>query len=455
MVQLGQLGARLLGKKRVAIILGLLGLCSSSSLWAEKLDTTFVLDIDMTIDMTPCYYTKYNGSGQIVDYGIYWQGVLENNLFDNYHQSCVNAYYRFPGGGYSRINIGIVTNEEGFPLDTLFYACDRVTKQWREVPSLLKDPQYSYEFYDNGMLRGLYYYGKYRDYQVFSDDEWVTEQVPSWMAYITYSKNGYPSKFLHETYSAGGLYHVKIGVDSHEELNFDTWGNYSIWNSTTYDERHNLIQTVYENNVCTHAYDSLDRRIKTVNYDAGYNVTDSVIYTYGHPLYWGKPYLLSLRVDGHPIQDFAPDKFQYDLPSSITYNDIYYIVPYGSSVEEFSYDSETEQLTISVHGGGSSRDSSNTNTYTIRFSTPESYITSMTCDGIPVEGFSQDKYEYDFLDSTSTWFWGIDHEFSPGSTVEKSYDDSTNTLSIRVYGADFEQDSSNVHTYSIRCKAHR
>ena len=56
MEQLKQLCGRFFGKKSVAIILGLLGLCCPSSLWAEKLDTTFVLD--MVIDSTPCYYAR-------------------------------------------------------------------------------------------------------------------------------------------------------------------------------------------------------------------------------------------------------------------------------------------------------------------------------------------------------------------------------------------------------------
>gem|GEM_PF-2819233 len=291
---------------------------------------------------------------------------------------------------------------------------------------------------------------------MFSDDEWVTEQVPSWMAYITYSKNGYPSKFLHETYSAGGLYHVKIGVDSHEELNFDTWGNYSIWNSTTYDERHNLIQTVYKNNVCTHAYDSLDRRIKTVNYDAGYNVTDSVIYTYGHPLYWGKPYLLSLRVDGHPIQDFAPDKFQYDLSDSITYyNDIYYIAPYGSSVEQ-SYDKKTNIMTLTVKGANYGRDSTAVSQYVLTVKKPESYITALNIDG-----FSPEKYHYDNFNQA--YYCGgdyyyhyvrmgsarYDYKISKYAKSFHTYDIETGILTITVKGADYCEDSTNVHTYTF------
>ena len=469
MEQLRQLGGRLLGKKSVATILGLLGLCCPSLLSAEKLDTTFVLDIDMTIDTTPCYYTKYDSNGQIVDYGNHWHGGNEDKLVNyllgasEYNQSLVNEYYRIPGGSYSRINIGIVTNEEGLPLDTLFYACDRVTKQWREVPSLLKDHQCSYEFYDNGMLSELNYHED-QSYQYFESDMWVTAQVPREMAYITYSKNGYPSKFLHETYIAAGLYKVKWGTESHEELYFDTWGNYSIWNSTTYDERHNLIKSVYKNSVCTYAYDSHDRRIKTIRYDstdAGYIVTDSVIYTYGHPLHEGEPYLLSILVNDNPIKDFVSDKFKYDFPDSITYMNVKYITPYGSTVEQ-SYNKNTNVMTLIVKGANYNQDSTDVNQYTLTIKSPESYITEMNFDGFSPQIYHYDNFSQYYLrdfygkkielvsDSDDNKF--IEYEISKHAKSLISYDTETGILTITVKGRDYDIDSTNVHTYTFSTK---
>ena len=113
MEQLSNLCGRLLGKKSTAIILGLLGLCCPSSLSAEKLDTTFVLD--MVIDTTPCYYAKYDTYGSITEYGRY----VSPSDFD--HTS------------HFRINTGYVTNEKGNKVETLLYACDRVTKQWVQL----------------------------------------------------------------------------------------------------------------------------------------------------------------------------------------------------------------------------------------------------------------------------------------------------------------------------------
>lgn len=476
MEQLRQLGGRLLGKKRVAVILGLLGLCCPSSLWAEKLDTTFVLDIDMTIDMTPCYYTKYNGSGQIVGYGNY----LGDDLEGDYDQSCVYAYYRFLGGGYSRINIGIVTNEEGLPLDTLFYACDKVTKQWREVPSLLKDHQCSYEFYDNGMFRQLNYH-EYQSYQYFSGDKWVTEEVPSESVYITYSKNGYPSKVLHETYSAAGLYQVKIGTDSHEELYFDTWGNYSIWNSTTYDERHNLIQTVYENIVCTHAYDSLDRRIKTVRYDStetGFVMKDSIVYTYGNSLKEGEPCILSTFRISQPIDGFSSDQFHYDFSSIVTYKDFRFITPFKTSVEK-SFDPETSTLSVIVKGANYAYDSTDVNTYTFTLKKAESFMTALRPDSILSIDFSPEKYQYDELENyyisyflfyqsgyTGNYFSissddtlkngeksaRIHFDVSENAHAIHSYDARNGIFTITVTGSDVQKNPDNKHTYTFKTK---
>lgn len=123
MEQLRQLGGRLLGKKRVAVILGLLGLCCPSSLWAEKLDTTFVLD--MVIDSTPCYFTQYNDKGQIIQYDIYHSSSFYSSL-------SIRGYALIDDDDFSHINIGYITDMTGERVDTIYYIRDKVTKQWRE-----------------------------------------------------------------------------------------------------------------------------------------------------------------------------------------------------------------------------------------------------------------------------------------------------------------------------------
>ena len=188
MEQLKQIGGRLLGKKCVATILGLLGLCGPSSLWAEKLDTTFVLD--MVIDSTPCYYTKYNDKGQIVKYGRY---KSQNDIFSE-------PEFRF--------NTGYVTNERGDTLDTLYYTCDRVTKQWEEKAFI---GSYSPKFHDNGMLSS-FYHADYTSYTTYG--EWDLpriETVPSESIEYIIRGNGYTQNYIYTSYNAMGMYHLDIG----------------------------------------------------------------------------------------------------------------------------------------------------------------------------------------------------------------------------------------------------
>ena len=476
MEQLRQLGGRLLGKKRIAVILGLLGLCCPSSLWAEKLDTTFVLD--MVIDTTPCYFTQYNDKGQIIQYDIYHSSSFYSSL-------SIRGYALIDDDDFSHINIGYITDMTGERVDTIYYIRDKVTKQWREKKDFPNYMGYSPDeielrFYNNGMLESIN----------------ASNSFISFMSgHVEFSESGELKEYsndyqLHDTWVINDGY--GMNCDSFGNINLEIRSNSgshrggvaessSSYDKTIYknqyDNKYNLIEveefTEYRSSRSSldsysydydvegtsrrkmeHSYDSQNRRIKTITYDyigSNYVLRDSTIYSYGHALHEGEACLLSLMVSGNTIDSFSPDKYHYDLSDRV-YREITYRTPFGSSAETF-YDWKTGQVTIHVQGNGSSQDSSNTSIYTIKFATPESYITSMTNDGEPVEGFSQDKYEYDFMDLPASWSWNLDYEFSLGSTVKKNYDYLTNTLSIRVYGADFKQDSSNVHTYSIRCKA--
>ncbi|MBO4805980.1 MAG: hypothetical protein J5554_08045, partial [Paludibacteraceae bacterium] len=458
MEHLIHLGGRLLGKKSVAItFLGLLGLCCPLSLSAEKLDTTFVLD--MVVDTTPCYYVKYNN----------WEGVIEQG--------------RYTPSDYFRINIGYVTNEKGEIIDTLIYACDKVTKQWREI-SL----QYFYNdeieyfcketppdsFYTNGMLR-------YKNYVDYNDREYV--ETKDGENIVEFSQDGY--------FVMNDVFYVE--VVSYPEWHsfqsarkYDEYGNitYCISENThgtfykddystdvtkhhysnIYDDKGNLvsvIDTVYEDgnrilrvDNIQHYYDESNRRTKSV-YD-GY----SLLYTYGQPFRVGEPILLSLRLRGEQIDGFSSDSFYYDLSDNPGYyvldytKDISYVVASGASVKEISYDSDMRKLTITVEGSDSTDASNNVNTYTVTFSKAESYLTSLNGENMPVHEFSYDKYEYDFSDSDSFMVQDIRYEHSRGAKVEQTYksDSLSSTMLLTVYGADYDVDSSNVHTYSITGK---
>ena len=476
MEQLRQLGGRLLGKKRIAVILGLLGLCCPSSLWAEKLDTTFVLD--MVIDSTPCYFTQYNDKGQIIQYDIYHSSSFYSSL-------SIRGYALIDDDDFSHINIGYITDMTGERVDTIYYIRDKVTKQWREKKDFPNYMGYSPDeielrFYNNGMLESINASKSFTSFMSghveFSESGELKEYSNDYQRYDTWDINdGYGMNC--DSFGNINL-EIRSNSSSHRGGVAESSSSYdkTIYKNQ-YDNKYNLIEveefTEYRSSRSSldsysydydvegtsrrkmeHSYDSQNRRIKTITYDyigSNYVLRDSTIYSYGHALHEGEACLLSIMVSGNTIDSFSPDKYHYDLSDRV-YREITYRTPFGSSAETF-YDWKTGQVTIHVQGNGSSQDSSNTSIYTIKFATPESYITSMTNDGEPVEGFSQDKYEYDFMDLPASWSWNLDYEFSLGSTVKKNYDYLTNTLSIRVYGADFKQDSSNVHTYSIRCKA--
>ena len=437
------LGDRLLGKKRVVVsLLGLLGLCCPSSLLAEKLDTTFVLD--MVIDTTPCYYTKYNDKGQIVEYGRYKN---QNDIFSK-------PAFRF--------NTGYVTNERGDTLDTLYYTCDRVTKQWEEKAFI---GSYSPKFHDNGMISS-FYHTDYTDYTIYG--EWgmpMSVTVPSESIEYTIGGNGYTREYTYTTYDVGGMHHANIGEITTEE-SCDSLGNNDAY-SNFYDDRGNLISSVqYYNHRYEYTYDSLDRRIKTTHYDSTI-VKDSTVYIYGHALHEGEPVLLSVLYYGTPIDSFSLEQFHYDFSESLIYGDLSFVLPYGSTSEE-SYDAGTGILTLIVKGKDFAHDTTNANTYTFVLKKAESFITEMTFQGIPVEGFSPEKYVYDDFEGLYLLGFGSgrlkltdgneeisywDYETSAGAIISANhYDEQTGVLTTTIAGADYDVNPTNTHTYTFVTK---
>lgn len=470
---------RLFGKKSVAVILGILSIFSFSSAMAEKLDTTFVLD--MVIDTTPCYYTTYNRAGQITDLGLY-DGI----------------------GDFSRINVGYVTDQSGKAVDTLYYVCDRVTKRWSNVTLLgifnssFGYPSYEYQYYDNGMLKSI----GYRDHDDFSIFGYS----------LSYSSDGYiesvedynechpnNTKRSKESVSRKGTKYDKYGYityDYEEEYTTSwTWtvdpdypddGYYTTDYSKyekNYDnscENGNLISCNISSSNSgsftekySYSYDSLDRRIKMERYVEN-ELLASVVYTYGHPLLEGEPIILSLIYKGDPINGFSSDKFDYDLSDTLLYDDVEPIAPLGTTVEK-SYDVNTHTLTLIAKGKDYEKDSSQINTYNVIFITPESYVTSMNFDGNAIDTFSTDKYQYDFSDyylyaintqkdkspilqlcqlnaDKSVSYFDVTWELSKFATSHASYDSETGDVTITVTGDNYKQDSSNVHLYKILTK---
>ncbi|MBR3518892.1 MAG: hypothetical protein IKN77_02075 [Paludibacteraceae bacterium] len=438
MEQLKHLDGRLLGKKCVATILGFWGLCCPLSLSAEKLDTTFVLD--MVVDTTPCYYVKYDTYGSVTGYGRY----VSPSDFD--HTS------------HFRINTGYVTNEKGNGVETLLYACDRVTKQWVQL-----DQTGELTFGNNRLVR-----------QIGSDytsNCGQTSANPADMHchgygnYNKFSDQGYIKTYYYKYFDQGprtppSVYEEKAQYDKWGNITqYDVYGSNSVGENSTYTNRYddngnNIfvekkgIKTDPNNVILedfiistTKKYDSLNRLIKVINETTFFSTlfdtttiykTDSVIYIYCQP----SPFLV-LTKDGFINGDsINKDKYEYDFTDSYFFSDITII---GDGVTK-TYDAESSVLTIQTL---------DTN-YTIACKKPMSYLENILVDNVPLDSFSFDKFEYNC--SADYVFEQIRYHALGGTTVEKKYDAESRLLTLNVYGTDYAYDSTNMHTYSILCK---
>ena len=497
MEQLRQLGGRLLGKKCVAVILGLLGLCGPSSLWAEKLDTTFVLD--MVIDSTPCYFTQYNDKGQIIQYDIYHSSSFYSSL-------SIRGYALIDDDDFSHINIGYITDMTGERVDTIYYIRDKVTKQWREKKDFPNCMGYSPDeielrFYNNGMLESIN----------------VSKSFTSFMSgHVEFSESGELKE-----YSNGYQLYDTWDINDDYRMNCDSFGNINLeyrLNSSShkggvaesssfysktiyknqYDTKYNLIEAEgiieyrdsessfapYSSNYdvkgtsrrkMEHSYDSQNRRIKTITYnyiDSNYVLIDSTIYSYGHALHEGEACLLSVLVSDNPIDSFSPDKYHYDFPNVVC-GDLKYITPYGSAVEE-SYNAQTSTLSVTIKGSDG-----HVNTYTFTLKKSESFMTALSPDSVLSIDFSPEKYQYDELENfhisyfefyrlgyTRNYFTinsddtlkngeksaRVYFDVSEDARATYSYDARNGIFTITVTGSDVTKNPDNKHTYTFKTK---
>ena len=161
--------------------------------------------------------------------------------------------------------------------------------------------------------------------------------------------------------------------------------------------------------------------------------------------------LKSLSVNDVSVSGFSKTKYSYTVNSVYTEGCVKCVSDgHGATVSE-SYDAATALYTIVVKGDDYSINSSNTHTYKIQFNQPKTYeslLTSLKVNGTSVSNFSSSTYAYTVSNaaySTST----VDYTASTDATVEKSFDSSTNVLTLTVKGGDYATNSKNVHTYKI------
>ena len=402
MEQLRQLGGRLLGKKRVAVILGLLGLCCPSSLWAEKLDTTFVLD--MVIDNTLCYYTKYDNKGQISYYGIH-----SNSSSD-----------------FSHVNVGYVTDMTGKRVDTIYYIRDRVTKHW-SVKEEFIDPYETTSFYSSGMLKSIEF-----------------DLDLNHLTHTKFSENGALMEKSHEEYVRGTEYSYSKYSEQYDQYGNITHYEYSsgsghqggsAWSygsdrekkdyKNEYDERGNLVASTltavythtdgdedrympdYQGTSQTttttitkeeHQYDAENRRVKTIRYDfedEGFVLKDSTVY-----FYFTRPSISSLTINGEPLDTFSADNYDYRFDMEYKPDVVSYTLPEGVTATE-SFDDSTNVLTVRLV----SSDTDETVEYKFHFRPTDGvddflgdqvnlYVTDKT---ICVDGATEPIYVYNLL----------------------------------------------------------
>ncbi len=183
-----------------------------------------------------------------------------------------------------------------------------------------------------------------------------------------------------------------------------------------------------------------------------YSVNSSNVHTYKIQFNQPQIYeslLTSLKVNGTSVSNFSSSTYAYTV-SNAAYatSTVDYAASSDAKVEK-SFDSSTNVLTITVKGGDYATNSKNIQTYKVTFHAPfESVLTSLKVNGTSVSNFSSSTYAYTVSNAayaTST----VDYVASSDAKVEKSFDATTNVLTITVKGGDYATNKSNTHSYKI------
>ena len=104
-----------------------------------------------------------------------------------------------------------------------------------------------------------------------------------------------------------------------------------------------------------------------------------------------------------------------------------------------------------VKGGDYEKNKSNIHTYTISFADPTYYgsqLVNVTVNGVQMEGFAKDVYEYYLEGSLSDL--KIRYEADELATVTEKFDAEANSLILTVNGGNIKKDPANTHKYVIK-----
>lgn len=159
--------------------------------------------------------------------------------------------------------------------------------------------------------------------------------------------------------------------------------------------------------------------------------------------------LQSLAIDGKKISGFSSNRYEYAV--STTYDESKLtIVADADATYELSFDNSSYLLTITVKGGDIADNSANFHEYKIQYVSPyESFLTDLKLNGTTLSGFSSTKYSYSVPDVYTDGVTKIDFQTSAEATVEKKYDEATQTYTIVVKAADIAVNPENTHSYTI------
>jgi hypothetical protein len=159
--------------------------------------------------------------------------------------------------------------------------------------------------------------------------------------------------------------------------------------------------------------------------------------------------LQSLAINGKNISGFSPNRYEYAV--STTYDESKLtIVADADATYELSFDNSSYLLTITVKGGDIADNSANFHEYKIQYVSPyESFLTDLKLNGTTLSGFSSTKYSYSVPDVYTDGVTKIDFQTSAEATVEKKYDEATQTYTIVVKAADIAVNPENTHSYTI------
>ena len=186
------------------------------------------------------------------------------------------------------------------------------------------------------------------------------------------------------------------------------------------------------------------------NYMAGAGSANDIMYIDDVAMIYNSS-LKSLKINGSAVSGFSKTKYSYSVSTPYQAGCVSYEVDGRGATVETSYNASTYLYTITVKGDDYSSNSSNVHVYTIQFAPDkvyESLLTSLKVNGTSVANFSSSTLKYTVSNAAYATS-EVTYTQSADATVEKSFNASTNVLTLKVSGGDVATNPSNVHTYTI------